>query len=273
MRKAVGSEDGRLDGLLFLSTDSGHSHGRRRLVLRARGRSDVLEVGLVLFELRAEVAAGEADASSILVSSARLLISSNSLVVIPDRLEHTLQTPRLDRHLLLHVPKMHQLRRHLLLHQLEVVPRVDDLELLELPEHLLDLDPLPNEHCVLSRRRSLGEVGEIDRTTVGKLRDGSDELDKDRLRLLKENVVFGDVVVRHELRGDVLDRRLPAREDREVDGSVLLPWDLGRSGSEFGETETEVMLVARGLREANGGSVCARDGSSHESGSREYRCA
>ena len=92
------------------------------------------------------------------------------------------------------------------------------------------------------------------------MRDGSNELNEDGFGFLEEDVVLGDVVVGHELSGDVLDGSFPTREDGEVDGSVFLSGDLDGSGTEFGEAETKVVFVGGSLREVGRGGREGRKG-------------
>lgn len=107
----------------------------------------------------------------------------------------------------------------------------------------MDLQTLAHERSVFGRGRALSDRRQVERSTIGEVRDRSDELHEDALGLDEEDVRRRQVVLGHERRLDVLNRDLPTTEQRQLDRPVLLAGDLRRRGTELFENDAEVRLL------------------------------
>lgn len=222
MRKPIRPQHRRLRRLLLLPSHRNDAHPSRRPLLLRRCQPHILQVRLILLQLTPHI-----------------------IVMVANRLIHRLETLRLQQDLLPQVPEVRELRPDLVLHQLVPVRRLDDLQLLELTQHLLHFDALTHERRVLRRRRALGDRRQVIRALLRGVGDRTHELDEDRFRLHVEHVRRGDGVGEGGL--DVLYWGFPARVELQLERAVLFAWDLGRGGSEFVGEDAEVLFVIGGL--------------------------
>lgn len=186
MRKLVRAEDLVLNGFFVLAGDSHDPDAARALLAASARLAHILQVGFVLLELGPEVR-----------------------VVVTDRLEDGLERARLEDEFFAQVAEVGEFGADFVRQEAVVVLAIDEAQLFEFAEHLLHLDPLPDEGRVFRRRRRFGHEREDDRSLVGEARDRPNQLDKDRLGLEVEDVVLRDVVLGHQRGGQVLDRHLP----------------------------------------------------------------
>lgn len=188
------------------------------------GKTHILQVRLVLLELRPQV-----------------------VVVIADRLEDRFQAPRLQYDLLPQTSEMRQLGVDFIGQQFVAISPIDKLELLQFPQHLFDLDPLPDQCRIFRRCRSFSNRRKVERSSSipfsGDGRDRSDKLDEDRLGLHVEDVILSEIVLRHKRRRDVLNWHLPSTVERQFDRTILFARDLSGRRAKIVEKNAKVLLV------------------------------
>lgn len=68
-------------------------------------------------------------------------------------------------------------------------------------------------------------------------------MNEDGFGLHVEDIVLRDIILRHERRRDILDRRLPATIQRQLDRAVLVSRDLRGRRAEFVEEDAQVVSV------------------------------
>ena len=224
MGETVRSQNDSLDGFFLLSTDSDDSDtGRAPLVFRRR-QSHVLQVRLVLLQLRAHV-----------------------VVVVDDSFVNGLQRLGLEQHLLPQIAEVDEFRSDFFLHQLVPVGGVNDFQFFQLSEHLLHLDALSYEGGVLGRRRAFSNRGQVVRSLVCAIGKRPNKLDEDGLGLHVKHVAGRDRI--HQSALKILDWRLPTAVQVELNGAIFLARDLRGSSAEFISQDPKVLLIVWRLKQ------------------------